>query len=119
MDYKLGNIGHIEIAGGKLDKSKAFYGKLFGWTFKPMSETYEFFDAGNMQGALDADSKPSLDGTVLVLYCEDVDKKLVEIEKAGGKTITGKTEIPGHNAYYAYFKDLAGNRMGLYAPMKK
>lgn len=115
MDYKLGNVCHIEIAAGNMGKAKDFYGKLFGWTFKPMADTYEFFDAGNVQGALDCDSKPGKDGTVLVLYCDDIDAKLREIESAGGKTTRGKTEIPGHNAYYAYFEDLAGNRMGLFA----
>jgi uncharacterized protein len=115
VDYKLGNVCHIEIAAGNMGKSKDFYGKLFGWTFKPMAETYEFFDAGNVQGAIDSDGKPSKDGTVLVLYCTDINAKLKEIEKAGGKTIKGKTEIPNHNAYYAYFSDPAGNRMGLFA----
>ena len=115
MDYKLGHVCHIEIAGGDLAKSKEFYGNLFGWTFKPMNDTYEFFDAGNIMGALDSDAKPSRDGTILVLYCEDIEAKLAEIEKAGGKTLTGKTEIPGHNAHYAYFEDLAGNRVGIYA----
>jgi uncharacterized protein len=114
MDYKLGNICHIEIAAGNIGKSKDFYGKLFGWTFKPMADTYELFNAGNVGGALDTDAKPS-QGNVLVLYCEDINAKLAEIERAGGKTTKGKTEIPGHNAYYAYFEDLAGNRMGLFA----
>lgn len=118
MDYKLGHVCHIEIAGGDLAKTKEFYGNLFGWTFKPMNETYEFFDAGNAMGALDSDAKPSHDGTILVLFCDDIEAKLADVEKAGGKTIKGKTEIPGHNAYYAYFEDPAGNRMGIYAAAK-
>ncbi|MCA8910615.1 MAG: VOC family protein [Planctomycetes bacterium] len=118
MDYKLGNICHIEIPAGDLGKSKEFYGTLFNWTFQPMNETYEFFNDGVNGGALDTDARPSRDGAILVLYCEDIDAKLGEIEKAGGKTVKGKTQIPGHGAHYAYFEDPAGNRMGLYAPAK-
>ena len=80
--------------------------RLAGWQF-----WYE-------SGALDTDARPSRDGAILVLYCEDIDAKLGEIEKAGGKTVKGKTQIPGHGAHYAYFEDPAGNRMGLYAPAK-
>ncbi|MBX3460205.1 MAG: VOC family protein [Planctomycetes bacterium] len=115
MGYNLGHVCHIEVAAIDMAASKAFYAKLFGWTFKPMADTYEFFDAGNIQGALDTDARPSREGTVLVLYCDDVNAKLAEIEKAGGKTIKGKTAIPGHGASYAYFEDPAGNRMGVFA----
>lgn len=118
MDYKLGHVCHIEIASRDMAASKKFYGELFGWTFKPMGETYEFFDAGNAQGAIDTDAKPSAEGTVLVLYCDDINAKLAEIEGAGGKTIKGKTPIPGHGASYAYFADPAGNRMGIFATDK-
>ena len=116
MAYKLGNLCHIEIAGGDIAATKECYGKLFGWTFSPMQEGYEFFDAGNAQGALDAEAKPSHDGTVLVLACEDVEAKLVEIEGAGGKTLKTKTKISDDHGWYGYFEDPAGNRMGVWQP---
>jgi predicted enzyme related to lactoylglutathione lyase len=118
MDYKLGNLAHIEIAGGDLGRTKEFYGTLFGWNFKPMNETYEFFDAGNAQGAIDSDAKPSHDGTVLVLACDDVAAKLGEVEKAGCKVLKPKTEIGGGHGFYGYFEDPAGNRMGVWQPAK-
>lgn len=117
-EFKTGHICHIEIPAGDLAAFKGFYGPVFGWTFQPMSDTYEFFDTGNMQGAIDTDAKADGKGTVLVLACDDIDAKLADIERAGGKTLKGKTPIPGHGASYAYFSDLAGNRMGLYATDK-
>lgn len=119
MDYKLGNVCHIEIAGGNLAATKAFYGQVFGWKFSPMSDSYEFFDAGNLQGAIDADGRPSHDGTVLVLACDDVAAKLKEVESAGGKTLKPKTEIGGGHGWYGYFADPAGNRMGVWQPAEK
>lgn len=114
MDYKLGSICHIEIAGGDLSRTKEFYGTLFGWTFSPMNETYEFFDTGNNNGALDADVTPSHEGTVLVLACADVEAKLREIEQAGCKVLKSKTAIGGDHGYYGYFEDPAGNKMGVW-----
>lgn len=116
MSYRVGNICHIEIAGGDLAKSQAFYSALFGWTFEPAGETYLFFDAGNNQGALDSDLSPSHGGVVLVLACADVDAKLAEIKAAGGKVLKEKTSIAGHNSHYAYFEDPAGNKLGVWAP---
>ncbi|MCA8937248.1 MAG: VOC family protein [Planctomycetes bacterium] len=116
MSYKLGSICHIEMAGGNIAEMKEFYARCFGWTFSPMNDTYEFFDAGNAQGALDSDAKPSHDGTVLVLACEDVEAKLKEIEADGCKVLKPKTEIGGDHGWYGYFEDPAGNKMGVWQP---
>jgi uncharacterized protein len=119
MTFRVGNICHIEIAAHDLEKCQAFYSALFGWTFEPLNESYVFFDAGNMTGALDTDLKPSHGGTLLVMACADVDAKLAEVKAAGGKVLKEKTAIPGHNSHYGYFEDLAGNKMGVWAPMPK
>lgn len=115
-EIKPGTICHIEIPAPKLKKAKAFYTKLFGWDCsKQMGPKYCFFTDGVMGGALDADAKPSKKGAVLVIAVPDIDKKLKEIKKAGGKLVKAKTEIEGHNAWYAYFQDPNGNKLGLYA----
>lgn len=116
MDYKLGNICHIEIPARDLAQTKKFYSETFAWKFMPMSDTYEFFDTGNMTGAFDTDAKPSHDGTILVLAVEDIDEKLAQIEIAGGKTLKPKTAIADGHGHYAYFSDPSGNRMGIWTP---
>ena len=116
MAYETGNICHIEVAAPDMEKTKEFYGEVFGWTFEALHEGYEFFDAGNMTGGLDEDGNPQSDGTVLVLACEDIDDKLAEIENAGGTTLRGRTDIEDGRGAYAYFVDPVGNRMGLWMP---
>ena len=118
MDFQLGNICHIEMAGGDLARTKEFYSNVFGWKFSPMSPTYEFFDAGNFNGAVDQDAKPSHEGTVLVLACEDVADKLSEIEQAGCKVLKPKTAIAEGHGFYGYFEDPAGNKIGVWQPAK-
>jgi len=81
-----------------------------------MSDTYEFVDCGNAQGALDADFAPGAGGPLLYLACTDVAAKLKEIEKAGGKVVTPRTEIGGGHGYFGHFTDPAGNRMAVWQP---
>ncbi|MGE0434337.1 MAG: VOC family protein [Planctomycetota bacterium] len=115
MAFTRGNIVHIEIPAPDIAAAKEFYGKLFGWTFRPMNDTYEFFDAGNMTGAMDADLKPGTDaGSVLVMAVEEIDTALAAIEQAGGKVIKPKTPIGGDHGFYGYFTDPAGNKMGVW-----
>lgn len=58
-------------------------------------------------------NKPSDQG---VLICFDAGKDLegilTRVEPAGGKIVTGKTELPGLG-YYARFIDSEGNKIGL------
>jgi len=113
---KAGTICHIEIPAPKFKKSRSFYSKLFGWdTSRSMGPTYCFFSDGTIGGALDADAKPSRSGVILVMETGDIDKKLRQIRKAGGKVVKPKTAIGGGHGHYAYFHDPNGNIMGLHS----
>jgi len=52
------------------------------------------------------------------ILVDNNEKRLKEIEKAGGKTVTKKTEIPQFG-WYATFKDIFGNILGLFTPKMK
>ena len=48
-------IDYIEMGVGNIERSKAFYGKAFGWTFKDYGPAYfEFADGGSPE-----DSRPT------------------------------------------------------------
>ena len=116
MDYVPGNIVHCEIPAPDIGVAKAFYARLFDWKTWPLHDGYEFFDAGNLAGAFDAEKAPTLDGTVITVMAGDVGDKLAEVEAAGGRVLQSATEIPGGRGWYGYFADPAGNRVGLWAP---
>jgi RNA polymerase sigma factor (sigma-70 family) len=50
---------------------------------------------------------------IIYVYTEDIDANLAEAEKLGGSIIKGRTEIPGMG-WYAHFRDVGGNRVGLF-----
>lgn len=117
----MGNpIVHVEIPVTDLNKAKTFYSKLFGWKVDVTPEmNYALFDTGTPpNGGFSKLLKTGTGGCLLHIHVDDIEKKLKEIEKAGGKTATKKTEIPQFG-WYATFKDVFGNILGLFTPSMK
>jgi predicted enzyme related to lactoylglutathione lyase len=109
---------HVVIPAPDLDKAKAFYETVFGWTVKANEPgaTYWFFTSGNVGGAFDGTRKAARGAVQLVLRVPDLAAACARVAHHGG-TITqapsaiGKAD-PGNDAY---FLDPNGNEMGLYA----
>ena len=109
-------FGHTEIPTTDMQKSKEFYSKIFGWKMSEDMPDYVLFKTGDNQGGgFTKETKPSQDGVVLYIEVEDIQKKLAEIEAAGGKKLKDKTEISPEYGYYALFTDPCGNIMALWS----
>jgi hypothetical protein len=113
-------ISHIEIPAPDLQKAIDFYSKVFGWETEVMPDkTYAVFRIGKSGtgGGFDTFAKPAPEGTGpgIVIDVDDINSKLEEIEKAGGKVILKKTEIQGGFGFYAKFRDLNGNYLQIHS----
>jgi predicted enzyme related to lactoylglutathione lyase len=107
---------HIEIPTTDAQKSKDFYGKIFGWKIDASNPEYiQFTTPDNEGGGFTPSSKPVQDGVILYIEVEAIEKKLGEIEKAGGETIKEKTGISPEFGFYALFTDPCGNMIGLWS----
>jgi predicted enzyme related to lactoylglutathione lyase len=107
---------HIEIPTTDVQKSKAFYGQLFGWEFDDMGGGYVIFKPPDgTGGGFTTERKPSEEGICLYIEVEDIPKKLEEIESAGGKAVTAKTKISDEFGFYAIFLDPQGNALGIWS----
>ena len=51
-----------------VERSKAFYGKAFGWTFKDYGPSYCEFADGRLTGGFTTQGKPAPGGPLVVLY---------------------------------------------------
>jgi predicted enzyme related to lactoylglutathione lyase len=107
----VGGFVHIEIPTGDLKRAKAFYGKVFGWTFRDWGKEYALFDVpgGGVGGGLTKVKKvPTKPAVNAYIEVEDIDAKLKDIKKARGKVLKPKTEIGGGMGSWASFADNQG-----------
>lgn len=112
---------HVEIPTRDLKRAKAFYGKVFGWTFQDMGKDYALFQVpgGGVGGGLyrvkKVPTKPVVQASVEV---EDIDAKLKEIRSARGKALKPKAEIP-NMGWWASFADNQGAVLFLWQSMRR
>ena len=80
-----GKLDYLELPGGDLPASKAFYGAAFGWKFLDYGPEYAAFDEG-LDGGFDA--QESATRTPLpVLFAHDLEAMLAKVETAGGTIV--------------------------------
>ena len=63
-------IDYIEMNVADIERSKAFYGKAFGWTFKGYGPSYCEFADGRLTGGFTTQGKPAPGGPLVVLYAD-------------------------------------------------
>lgn len=111
---KPGSIVHVEIPTKDLAKTKKFYGEVFGWKFQDMPEmNYTMFEApGGPAGGLRAPMEKNDPGVLNYILVNSIDETLKKVEKAGGRVLHGKQEIPGPGnqvaGWMAIFQDSTG-----------
>jgi len=110
-------IVHIELSAVDPHAAGRFYTNVFGWTVKPFpGSDYLTFEAapGPGGGFNKIDDRHPRGEIIPYLQVDDIEATLKRIEASGGKTVQGKTEIPGEG-FYALFEDPSGNHLGLFS----
>jgi hypothetical protein len=113
----MGNpVVHFEIIGADGKALQDFYSRLFGWKIdanNPMN--YGVVDTESGGKGIGGGVGPSQDGsksTVFYIEVDDINRKVKDVEAAGGKILMPVTDIPGM-VTFAQFADLEGNVVGL------
>ncbi len=112
-------ICHVEVPVTDLERAKRFYSEAFGWDVElvPGME-YALFKTGSEPGggfAKVEEVRPG--GALFYILVKDLEEKLREIERAGGKRLGEKAEIEGIG-WEAKFIDVFGNILGLFKPVR-
>jgi len=112
---KVGSIVHVEFAVKEPAKVKKFYGDLFGWKFQDVPEMdYVLFEApSGPGGGIGPVMEGQQPGITNYLKVENIDDTIERIERAGGKILVPKQEVPGQG-WMSWFEDPAGTRMALW-----
>ena len=113
-------VVHIEISTKDREASGKFYADLFGWAIQQLPEmNYATFETG--EGEVGGGFSPIMENnpagtTTVYIGTDDIEATLAKAVSLGGKMLVPKTEIPGMG-WFAIFKDLTGNNVGLFTAL--
>lgn len=122
----MSNLGaYFEIPVMDMERAIKFYSQVFNVEFS--KETIHgcemaFFPYSKGQGITGALAngeiyKPSVEGCLIYLATESIDKTMEKVIELGAEQLFPKTEVPG-TGYSAEFKDSEGNRIALFEKIK-
>lgn len=107
-----GKLDYLEMAGGDLPASKAFYAQAFGWRFVDYGPTYAAFEDAGLDGGLQADPDEAA-APLPVLYADDLEAMAERVVAAGGAIVRPFFSFPGGRRFH--FRDLAGNELAVWS----
>lgn len=105
-------IDYIELPALDFDKTKAFYGKAFGWTFEDWGPDYMAFDNAGLEGGFRKETEtPPRGGALVILYADDLAAAEKAVSEAGG-SILSRHDFPGGSRFH--FEDPSGNELAVW-----
>ena len=113
--YATGKICYVEIPATDIKQSAEFYRRAFGWGIRQRGDGHTAFDdtVGEVSGAWVLDRPPVTEaGLMVYVMVADAARAVDAVVAAGGKI--ARPVDPKSREVYAWFKDPAGNLMGIY-----
>ena len=108
-------INYIELPACDLEASKKFFEKTFNWRFEDYGPDYcAFFDAGLEGGFYRAKlaSVAAQGGALVVLFSDELEDTLGQVQKNGGEIIQPIFAFPGGRRFH--FKEPSGNELAVW-----
>ena len=106
-------IDNIEFAVSDIARSRAFYDKVFGWTFTDYGPSYCEFTDGRMTGGLAKGNPVTPGGPLVILYAEDLAATQRRLEDAGAKILKPAFAFPGGRRFH--FQDPDGYELAVWS----
>jgi len=110
---KTGKIDYVELPGGELPKTKAFYADAFDWKFIDYGPSYAAFDDAGLDGGFQSDAAEAPRRPLVILFSEDLEATLERAVKAGARITRPIFSFPGGRRFQ--FEDPAGNELAVWS----
>jgi predicted enzyme related to lactoylglutathione lyase len=107
------HITYIEFNATDLDRIKEFYSSVFNWVFTDYGPTYTSFSESGVYGGFELTDKPVVNGALVVLYHQDLDKLTDRVKNAGGTITRDIFSFPGGRRFH--FTDPCGNELAVWS----
>jgi uncharacterized protein len=107
-----GRIDYVEFNVADVARAKAFYGDVFGWSFKDYGPDYCEFGDGRLTGGFAAGKPHGGNGPLVILYANDLTEVQRRIEAAGGRIVKPAYDFPGGRRFH--FADPDGYQLAVW-----
>jgi len=114
----LNTVTWWELPVTDIERGKAFYSAVFGWTFSSFGGDDDFAgvikDGALVGGLYRSQTPPEGDpGVRVYVNVADLEAALAAAQAAGGAVHTPRTEVGGDMGWWAELTDPDGRRLGL------
>ncbi len=120
VDVAPGRVAWFDITTSNLQQSRAFYGRLFGWEFRPVKGTdlaVEIVAGGTSIGHLRiAEGRISTFNGVVYIQVADIQASCAKAKELGGTVPPGfPFNLPDGGGAVGLVADPAGHPVGMYS----
>ena len=109
-------INYVEFPATNIPATKAFFTKVFGWTFVDYGPEYTAFSNAGLDGGFfksDLQASCETGSALVVFYSQEIEKTQEKIESAGGVVIKPIFSFPGGRRFH--FVDPSGNEFAVWS----
>ena len=109
-------INYVEFHAKHLPATKAFFQSAFGWSFVDYGPEYTAFSDQGLDGGFfqsDLASSPEKGAALIILYSNQLDATLANVEKAGGSIVKPIYAFPGGRRFH--FTEPSGNEFAVWS----
>jgi predicted enzyme related to lactoylglutathione lyase len=111
-------INYVEFPANELEATKAFFVKVFGWTFEDFGPDYTAFANEGLDGGFfraEQACATETGGALIVFYSNDLEGTLSKVEKAGGVIDKPIFSFPGGRRFQ--FTEPSGNELAVWSDL--
>lgn len=111
-------INYLELPAKDIEQAKAFFSRVFAWTFVDYGPEYAAFSNAGMEGGFfKADqSVDTANGSALIVFYSDaLEETQAKIEAAGGRVLKPVFGFPGGRRFH--FGDPNGNEFAVWSDL--
>lgn len=109
-------IDYIELPAADIEAAKAFYKRVFHWTFTDYGDGYTAFTDGRLDGGFYQStqcSRTSEGAALVVFYVQDLEAVQQQVVDAGGTIVKEIFSFPGGRRFQ--FADPNGNELAVWS----
>ena len=107
----MARMNFVELPAKNFAEAKAFYSRVFGWSLTDFGPSYSCTLTGDVDIGLQGDRAEATAQPLPVIAVDDLEKALVEVQKAGGKISKPTFSFPGGRRFH--FVDPNGNELAV------